>query len=657
MSYAYMGRILRVDLSARTVREETLAEDVYRRVLGGMGLASWLLLREIPRGIDALGPENILAFVPGLLTGTGSLFTGRWMALAKSPLTLTIGDANCGGSFAPAIKQCGWDGIFISGASKEPLYLYSDGRTTELRDASELWGMDAVECEKRLWEDGGAKRRPSVVCIGQAGEKLSLISGIVHDGGRLAARSGLGAVMGSKGLKAITLCGSRPVSVADPGQMRSISSRLWKTLKPSFPLPPGGAVKFLGVLLRALPFGFPMDGLIFIQLLKKWGTSAMNQAAVEMGDAPIKNWAGSEKDFVFKLSNSLNPDFIISEQSRKYHCYSCPIGCGGHCKMPDGSGNTHKPEYETVLALSGLLMCNDLGKVFEMNELLNRAGMDSISAGGTLAFAMECFEKGVLSLEDTGGIDLSWGRADSALELLKLMIERRGIGEVFADGSKRAAERLGRGSADYAIHSGGQELAMHDPRNDPGYGLHAAVDPSPGRHTVGSQLYYEMWRLWKKLPAAPRPPLLYGKASKYVKEEEKGVAAAYSSRYVALFNALGLCLFGSFCGADRLGIFEAINAATGWNLSPQEAMEAGRLIQSLRQEFNLREGLPSMTDKIARRAIGLPQMLRGANRGRSFDIKKMEAAYRRALGWDVLSGAPDMALFDGLGIPARQGGF
>lgn len=655
MIYAHSGKILRVNLTSRTIEEELIGEEIYQKVLGGLGLATWLLLRDVKPGIDALGPENLLGFVPGLLTGSGTLFTGRWMAVSKSPLTGTIGDSNCGGSFAQAIKQCGWDGIFFTGASAVPLYLYSDGSKTELREATAYWGMDATECEEHLAKDVQTPRVPSIICIGQSGEKKSLISGIVHDKGRLAARSGLGAVMGSKGLKAVVLSGSQPVKVADKTTLTAISSRLWNIVRFKVALPPGGPVKFLGVLLRTLPFSFPMDGLIFIQLLKKWGTVAMNQASIEMGDSPIKNWSGSDKDFGFKYSNKLNPDLITAREDRKYHCYSCPVGCGGHCTLPNDKGMTHKPEYETVLAFSGLLMCNDMDKVFEINELLNRAGMDTISAGGTVAFAMECYEKGILTKADTGGIDLRWGNVDGVLELVKLMIAREGIGDLLADGSKKAADKIGQGSEVFAIHSGGQELAMHDPRNDPGYGLHSAVDPTPGRHTVGSQQYYEMWRLWKKVPSAPKPPMLYSKNSKYAKEEEKGLAAAYAGQYVALFNALGLCLFGSFTGTDRLNIFESINAATGWKYTPQEYMDKGNIIQSMRQQFNIREGLPSMTDKIARRAIGIPAMKQGANKGRSFDVKKMELSYRKNLGWDESSGKPNPTIFAGLGLVEFRG--
>jgi aldehyde:ferredoxin oxidoreductase len=269
-----MGKILWVDLSQGTCRPEVVPESVYEKYLSGVGLAACYLYARIPPGADPLGPENVLAFVSGLLTATGSLMTGRWLAAAKSPLTHTWGDANCGGSFAPAIKQCGYDGIFFSGISPTPVYLMVDHAHAELRDASALWGKDARETETLIQQESRNKEM-QVACIGEAGEKCSLISGIVNDQGRLAARSGLGAVMGSKKLKAVALSGSRTVPVALPQEMTRLTERFLKYSGFQPPFLNGVGMRLLGVLMRWMPGAMRQDGILYKIWLQKWGTVAL----------------------------------------------------------------------------------------------------------------------------------------------------------------------------------------------------------------------------------------------------------------------------------------------------------------------------------------------------------------------------------------------
>ncbi len=248
---AYMGKVLWVDLTSGTFREERLDDSVYQRYLSGMGLAAHLLYERIPAGADPLGPENVLGFVSGLLTGTPSIFTGRWIAVGKSPLTNTWGDANCGGYFSLAIKKCGYDGIFFTGQSSHPVYLFIGPGGPELREADDLWGLDTELTESMLRERHGEYRKPGVACIGPAGERLSRIAGISHDFGRMAARSGLGAVMGSKNLKALVLTGAQMVKPADPVRMRELSKKPAKLARFSIPLP-AWAMSVLGKALGTL---------------------------------------------------------------------------------------------------------------------------------------------------------------------------------------------------------------------------------------------------------------------------------------------------------------------------------------------------------------------------------------------------------------------
>ncbi len=638
MAFATMGKILNVDLSTGETRAEAIPDEIYRKYLSGTGLAAWLLHERIPAGADPLGPDNILGFVAGLLTGTPSYFTGRWSVVGKSPLTGTWGDANCGGNLSPAIKRNGFDGIFFRGVSDKPVYLYVKNGKADLRDASALWGKDTAEAEEMLLAEHGAGARAAV--IGPAGERLSLIAGVFNDRGRMAARSGLGAVMGSKRLKAVVLDGKLRVPVHDTAAMKRLSRSCnrWVQLQP--PFLSGRAMAYLGAFMRILPTQMALDGMLYKIFLKKWGTTSMNQMSAEMGDAPVQNWKGTSADWGMRRSASSNPDNIRAVEKAKYHCYACPLGCGGICVPKPGGPEVHKPEYESVLALGGQCMNEDLDSIFRMNEMLNRAGMDTISAGGVLSFAMECWEEGILTKEDTGGLELSWGNAAAMEQLLEKMVRREGIGDVLADGVRKAAERIGRGAAQYAMHAGGQELPMHDGRNDPGYAVHYSVEPTPGRHTLGAQMYYEMFQLWKRVRHLPRPSLFYFKGSKYRADEQKAVTAAACSRYTALANASGLCLFGLFLGASRIPVFEWLNAATGWNRTPEDYLAAGERIQTLKQAFNVKHGIDPRNNRVCDRAAGIPVQKKGANARRTVAIAKMMGDYWRQFGWDAETGVP-----------------
>lgn len=645
----YRGKILSIDLTEGRCIEEYMPNDIYYDYLSGIGLAVRLLYERIPEGADPLGPDNILAFVSGLLTGTGSLFTGRWMAAAKSPLTGTWGDANCGGNFSPAIKQCGYDGIFFSGASKSPVYLHIGSKGAKILPADDIWGMDAIKAEEILISRSRGKKQPAVACIGTSGEKLSLISGICNDKGRFAARSGLGAVMGSKRLKAVVLEGARPTRPANGAEMKRLSKKCSQRTK-GLPMLRGKDMKTAGRIIgkmKALP---PMSGILWASILKKWGTSGTNQYFLEQGQAPTKNWKGSSKDYPENLSNNIDPDRIIAREKEKYHCYSCPIGCGGKCTMNGENKEIHKPEFETIMAFGSLLLNSDLDSIFYINELLNRAGMDTISAGGTVAFALECFEEGIITKKETDGIDLNWGNTEGIVALVEKMVKREGIGDLLADGTKVAAEKIGKGSSKYAITAGGQELAFRDPRNDPGYGLHASVDPAPGRHTVGAQQYYEIYALWKRVKGLPRPKPLMLVKNRFIADREKAVCAKANSCFSQFYNGAGLCFFAALIGVHRVPIFEWINAATGWNRRPEEYMEVGRRVQTLKQLFNIKHGIDPLSLKANPRSIGKPPQAEGPNKGRSFDLEKMMRDYWEEIGWNRKNGIPTVETIEKLGL-------
>jgi aldehyde:ferredoxin oxidoreductase len=407
---------------------------------------------------------------------------------------------------------------------------------------------------------------------------------------------------------------------------------------------------FVGAFLRVTPIVFPQDGILYTSILRKWGTGGMNQTSIEMGDSPLKNWDGSNRDFPMSRSRTINPDIVRRMEIVKYHCYSCPVGCGGICATKGKYPHTHKPEYESVLALGGLCMNEDLDSIFYLNELLNRAGMDTISAGATAAFAVECYEKGILTKEDTGGLELKWGNTEAMVALIRKMVDREGIGDLLADGTKVAAQKIGKGSEAFTVHAGGQEPAMHDGRCDPGFNVHYSLEPTPGRHTLGAHLYYEMFQLWKLVKGIPKPAPLFTKNSKFRIDGEKAQMAAVCSKFMSLANGAGMCMFGLFIGAKRVPTFGWLNAATGWRLTPEDYMTVGERIQTLKQAFNVKHGIEPRNNFISGRALGHPPQKRGANQGRSVDIEKLAPGYWEQFGWDTATGKPKEETLRKLGI-------
>ena len=642
---AYLEKVLWVNLASGDIHEQQIDDEIYRHFLSGVGLGAWLLYRHIPAGADPLGEQNILGFVSGLLTGSGSVITGRWMAVCKSPLTGGWGDANCGGNLSPAIKQCGYDGIFFTGISPEPVYLFIGPDGAQLKSAAHLWGMDAVTAEERLVAENSGRKKPAVAVIGQAGEKLSLISGIVNDGGRIAARSGVGAVMGSKRLKALVLAGDKPLQAHDPQAARAVSKELTRKIR-NAALPGwmrGSLLPIGGYLMGKMNGYAPLDGLFTSALFKRWGTIFNNTMGLPNGDSPVRNWAGSVKDFNINRFQSLNPDRIIDREQSKYHCYSCVLGCGGIVDMKGtGSGEFeqgHKPEYETSAAFGSLVLNSDLDAIFTINEMLNRAGMDTISAGGTVAFAVEAYEKGVITPAMTGGLKLAWGNSSAIVQLVRLMIAREGIGDLLADGVKKAAEQLGVSNADYAVHAGGQEPGMHDPRMDPVLGVHFSADPTPGRHTIGAGQYYNIMHLWEKVSWAPKGRYA-DKGEEYVPNEELALKTVANACYKQVLDGAGGCLFGMIQGVEHYPLFEWLNQATGWSFTPDEYMQTGRRIQTLRQLFNIKHGVDPRSFRLGSRLAGEPPLRQGPLKGKTVRIDEMMRLHWQHFGWSPQNGAP-----------------
>ena len=649
----YTGKILWIDLSSRSIEEETLGEEIYRQFLGGYGIAARLALERQNGGVDPLGDENILSITAGTLTGTPALFSGRFMVTAKSPATGGWGDSNCGGTFGPELKRAGYDGIFFRGRSESPVYLLIDGDRKELIDASNLWGRDAVEAEAQIWKEYSSRHRVAV--IGTGGEKLSRIAGVVNDQGRIAARLGLGAVMGSKKLKAVVVKGKGNVPLADRDKLLAINKKYLDGYKKVFSLAEKDLSSIIapaGHLTRIMPSMLRMEPRLFELLMRRWGTAGFSRWAMLSGDAPVKNWKGAAtKDFSGKQAKNICDDAVLKFQTKRYSCLNCPLGCGGILEVKEGPyplAETHKPEYETLASLGSLLVNDDLEVLLKMNDLANRAGIDTISLGNILAFACEAFEHGVLTEKDTDGISLTWGNSGSLLKLTEKIIAREGIGDLLADGVKAAAEKLGRGSPEYAVHAGGVELAMHDPRNDPGYGVAYACSPTPGRHSTAI-VFQEMMQLESKFKGFTKTPFMYSKKKKLAMEY-LGKNSTLGEIYWDIISCAGLCTFGGLTSGRSYPVFEWINAATGWELGSEEYREIGERILTARHLFNLREGITPKDFKMTPRASGDPPLTSGGSKGFKVDMDRYGSDYYQALNWDPATGRPDANRLKELGL-------
>jgi aldehyde:ferredoxin oxidoreductase len=642
----FFGRVLVVDLSRGTVEFQSLAAATYGEYLCGQGLGVRLLYDRLPRKAEPLGPENVLGFLPGLLNGTGIPFSGRFVVVGKSPLTGGWGESNCGGHFGPAVRSARLDGVLISGRSEVPVYLHIEEDGAELRRADELWGLDTAQTDQRLRQSLGRGTR--VACIGPAGESRSLIAGIFTDGLRAAARSGLGAVMGAKGLKAISVRGSKKLPIHDQKTLTQLNREYARIFKGE-----GGALaRLIPRLSQALlPIlrlggvslsGGPTEAIV--QIYRRYGTCFGLPFSTALGDTPVRNWRGvAGRDFPLARSEKLGGEAVIAHQSKRYHCAYCPVGCGGLMQSREGDGlRARKPEFETLAAFGPLLLNDDLESIIEIGDLCDRLGLDTISTGAVVAFALECVERGLIRSQVTDGPDLSWGNAEGIMGLVGKIGRREGIGELLADGVKAAAQRMGNGAEALAMHSGGQELPMHDPRYEPLLGLAYAVDPTPARHNTANGGVFNLDALKEVFSTKNLSP---GRRYQY---EGKGDLFALLNRYLQVVNSAGVCMFSLLMGKPPL--LGWINACTGWELKLEDLLHIGHRTQVLRQAFNLREGISPDRFSLPPRAMGRPPLEDGPTKGVTLDMETMIREYRAAMGYDESTGLPTKALVDSLGL-------
>ena len=606
MRGGYMGFILFVDLNDGTITKQKLDEKICRDFLGNIGLGVRILHEHIPPKTDPLGPDNMLGFMTGPLTGTSVPSTSRYTVVAKSPLTGTWGDANSGGNFGPELKAAGYDAIFFKGISNKPIYLLIEDGKAQLKDAAHLWGKDTFETEGILRSEL-KDNATQVACIGPTGELVSLLAAVIHDKGRAAARSGIGAVMGSKRIKAIAVRGNKKVPVADTTRLAALRKDQLKQ-----------------------EIGHP-----WIKSHKDYGTPVGLVQSVITGDAPIKNWnlMGQESMPGFL---KLSAEELNKYKVKKYTCSGCPIACGAIVKViggPYAVENGHRPEYETLVSFGTMCFNENLVSIIKANEICNRFGIDTMSVGATIAFAMECYERGIINKEQTGGVDLTWGNTEGLMDILQKIVLREGFGAVLADGVKRAAQRIGHGSEQFAIHVHGQEVPYHDPRLYAAAGTSYIGDPTPARHTAGAT---GMVCADLSHNAGGPYPILQTPSVADDDYPQKGLIYALGSDYYYVFTASGFCEFPLFVA--KTPFVEYISAVTGWDFTLEEALTTGRRIQTLRQVFNVREGLQPEDFSLPHRIKVAPSI--GPLQGKMIDFASLRSAYFKGLGWNPETGKP-----------------
>ncbi len=595
MARGYTGKILFVNLSTGAIQEETPDDKLYRDFIGGYGIGARILYSRQKSGVDPLGPENYLGLVTGPLTGTPASMGSRYTAMGKSPLTGGWGDANSGGFFGPVLKFAGYDAVFFNGISDRPVYLFINDGKAELRDARHLWGKDTYETEDMLQAELG--KETEVVSIGPSGEKLSLISCIITRRGAAAGRSGLGAIMGSKKLKAVAVKGTQEVAIAHKEAANKLRTANIAELKVA-----------------------KLRGESFFEQFHKYGTSAGGARSAHSGDTPVKNWGGVGI-VDFPDASGLSGDAAIANLGSRAGCWHCPLGCEGRLKKGTGEyaypAGTRRPEYETQGSFGTMCLNNNTESIAMANHICNSYGLDTISAGCAIAFAIECYENGLVTKGDTDGIELTWGNHHSIIAMTEKMAKREGFGNILADGVKKAAERIGKGAEQYAIHIGGQELGMHDPKlvQRPGQvpAARYQMDATPGRHTQG-----------------------FGPTS-------------FQGHIV---NTAGLCMFGNFALGEAANKYIAgfMSAVTGWERPVEELLKAGERIANMRHVFNLREGINELKWPVNPRIIGNPPQKEGPLAGVTADIEAQVYWNLGALDWDRVTTKPSKKKLLELGL-------
>lgn len=582
---SYMGAMLRVNLTDGTLKTESFPKELAKLYLGGRGLATKMFIDETDPKIDPLSPENKLLFATGPLTNTTAATGGRYMVITKSPLTGLIACSNSGGYFGARMKKAGYDILIFEGKSPKPVYLYLGEDKAELRDAGHLWGKRVSEATDMLIAEVGQKNA-SVTCIGPAGENLSFISSVMNDKYRAAGRSGVGAVMGSKNLKAVIAFGNKKSPIVNEEKMREVVKAQLKMIK---------------------------DNPVTSTGLPTLGTKVLDNIINESGLYPTRNFQEAQFSRVSQMSGEALADKYLV---KNVACYACPIGCGRLVELPNGMTG-EGPEYESGWAFGPMCDISDLNAITEANLICNDLGLDTISAGVTIAAAMELFERGHIPVEDLGkGPSLKFGTTEALAWYLKQMAYRQGIGDKMSDGSYRLAEFYGH--PEYSMSVKKQELPAYDPRGVQGHGLSYATSNRGGCHVRGYLISPEILGSPQKLD----PQTLDGKPEWVMGFQD----------LTALIDAAGLCLFTSFAlGAPEYAAL--LNAALGGNWSPEDIVKIGERIWNIEKKYNLDAGMDPASDTLPDRFLKDP-ISSGPNKGNTHHLAELLPKYYAVRGWD-----------------------
>lgn len=597
------AKILRVDLTRKNIRQEIMDPGTTDLFLGGPGLGAKILFDEVPPGISPFDPANKLIFMTGPLTGTPAPAGARYGVVFKSPQTGGYGEATAGGKWGPALKWAGYDGIVVEGRADSPCILVIADEKAEIKDAPRLWGEDTQQTELAIQQELGKEFK--VACIGPAGENMVRIAAIINDFGRAAARTGPGAVMGSKKLKAIAVKGSHKPPLADGTRLEELRRELIKKMKadPS------------------------------CQLLSSQGTPGLFLLRELIGYGIVKNWQMDLCEFPGKEQISgerLNKEYLL----RREACFGCPVACGRVTKVSLEGKTAHVkgPEYETMAALGSQCFNSDLETLIKANHLCNTLGMDTISVGGVISFAMECYERGLLPGDILEGKRILWGDGEIILALVKDIAYRKGaLGELLSQGVRSAAERLGGSARECAIHVKGVEAGEHDPRSCQGWGLTYAVGNAGARHTEGG-----VWPEFGKVQAS----LELGERMDRTTIEGKPRALILVQDIIAsAMNSLGLCYFAYGPSSVMERVPDLLEAVTGSPCSMGRLLRCGERSFNMKRLFNAREGFGRKDDILPERFTRQP-LKQGLSKGLTARTEEMIDEYYRLRGWDLSTGWP-----------------
>jgi len=587
---AWTGKVLRVDLSKGEWEDEDLDVDLAEEYLGGRGLATKILFDEVDANVDPLSPENKLIFATGPLSGTGAPTGGRYMVVSKSPLTGAIACCNVGGDFGSELKYAGYDMVIFEGKSPKPVYLMIQNGDVEIKPAEHLWGKKTHETDDMVKAEMGDKWKAldtHVACVGPAGENLARIACIMSDKHRAAGRSGLGAVMGSKNLKAIAVWGSGAVTVTDGESFKEATFAILEMLKSER----------------------------IIEGMTTYGSMNSQFAMNKMGVLPALNFqAGFFEGVINTNARPLRANLLI----RNGACFACPIACGRVTRLtgPEYQGEGWGPEFETGSLLGPNCGVDNLAAITKANYICNELGIDTMSAGGTVACAMELYEKGYLKQEEVG-YELNFGNAKAMVELVEKLGLREGFGDVLAEGGYRLAEKYGHPELFMGVKK--QEMPAYHPQGLQGEGLALATANGGASHNRAGVYASELWGY----PYKTEPLAIEGKAAMCVELQH----------YKAVLDAVGLCQYIIFGKVEAEHIVPLLNAATGMDYTVESLMRAGERIWNLERLFNLAAGLGAKDDTLPRRLLEQP-LLTGTSEGQVSRLSEMLPEYYQLRGWD-----------------------